>query len=68
MMIRRLLARFRGVIFGFFFGFGLAVLFVTWRDDTFYVKEKLIIEDYGELFVCRVYHNVRIEQTKKQTT
>lgn len=67
-MIRRLLARFRGMIFGLFFGFGLAVLFVTWRDDAFYIKEKLIIEDYGELFVCRVYHNVRIEQTKKQTT
>ena len=63
-MIRRLLARFRGVIFGLFFGFGLAVLFVTWRDDAFYIKEKLIIEDYGELFVCRV----RIEQKKKQTT
>ena len=54
-MIRSLLARFRGVIFGLFFGFGLAVLFVTWRDDAF----------YGELFVCRMYHNVRIEQTKK---
>lgn len=61
-MIRRLLARFRGVIFGLFFGFGLAVLFVTWRDDAFYIKEKLIIEDYGELFVCRV----RIEQTKNK--
>lgn len=46
-MIRRLLARFRGMIFGLFFGFGLAVLFVTWRDDAFYIKEKLIIEDYG---------------------
>lgn len=61
-MIRRLLARFRGVIFGLFFGFGLAVLFVTWRDDAFYIKEKLIIEDYGELFVCRV----RIEQKKNK--
>ena len=61
-MIRRLLARFRGVIFGLFFGFGLAVLFVTWRDDAFYIKEKLIIEDYGELFVCRV----RIEQAKNK--
>ena len=57
-MIRSLLARFRGVIFGLFFGFGLAVLFVTWRDDAF----------YGGLFVCRLYHNVRIEQTKNQTT
>ena len=47
-MLGRLLARFRGVICGLFFGFGLAVLFVTWRDDASYVKENLIIDEVGE--------------------
>lgn len=60
-MIWRLLVRFRGVIFGLFFGFGFVVFFVIWRDDVFYIKEKLIIEDYGELFVCWMYYNVCIE-------
>lgn len=46
-MLGRLLARFRGVICGLFFGFGLAVLFVTWRDDASYVKENLIIDEVG---------------------